>query len=62
MPFLFQLKGRTAIMIAHRLSTIREADKIIVLDHGKILEQGNHEELMKRQGVYYELVRAQYKI
>jgi ABC-type multidrug transport system fused ATPase/permease subunit len=56
------LKGRTAIMIAHRLSTIREADKIIVLDHGKILEQGNHEQLMEKQGVYYELVKAQYKI
>jgi ATP-binding cassette, subfamily B, multidrug efflux pump len=56
------LKGRTAIMIAHRLSTIREADKIIVLDHGKILEQGNHEQLMNNQGVYYELVKAQYKI
>jgi ATP-binding cassette, subfamily B, multidrug efflux pump len=56
------LKGRTAIMIAHRLSTIRDADKIIVLDHGKILEQGNHEQLMNKQGVYYELVKAQYKI
>ncbi|MDQ0975005.1 ATP-binding cassette subfamily B multidrug efflux pump [Neobacillus niacini] len=56
------LKGRTAIMIAHRLSTIREADKIIVLDHGEILEQGNHEQLMEKQGVYYELVRAQYKM
>jgi ATP-binding cassette, subfamily B, multidrug efflux pump len=56
------LKGRTAIMIAHRLSTIREADKIIVLDHGKILEQGNHEQLMEKQGVYYELVKAQYKM
>jgi ATP-binding cassette, subfamily B, multidrug efflux pump len=56
------LKGRTAIMIAHRLSTIREAEKIIVLDHGKILEQGNHEQLMEKQGVYYELVKAQYKM
>jgi ATP-binding cassette, subfamily B, multidrug efflux pump len=56
------LKGRTAIMIAHRLSTIREADKIIVLDHGKILEQGNHEQLMEKKEVYYELVRAQYKM
>jgi ATP-binding cassette, subfamily B, multidrug efflux pump len=56
------LKGRTAIMIAHRLSTIREADKIIVMDHGNILEQGNHEMLMGKQGVYYELVKAQYKM
>ena len=56
------LKGRTAIMIAHRLSTIREADKIIVLDHGHILEQGNHNILMAEQGVYYELVKAQYKM
>ncbi|MBV7507619.1 ABC transporter ATP-binding protein/permease [Bacillus sp. sid0103] len=56
------LKGRTAIMIAHRLSTIREADKILVLDHGNILEQGNHDTLMAKQGVYYELVKAQYKM
>jgi ATP-binding cassette, subfamily B, multidrug efflux pump len=56
------LKGRTAIMIAHRLSTIREADKIIVLDHGNILEQGNHDMLMAKQGVYYGLVKAQYKM
>ncbi|MFF2449598.1 ABC transporter ATP-binding protein [Neobacillus sp. NPDC058068] len=54
------LKGRTAIMIAHRLSTIREADKIIVLDHGNILEQGNHDTLMTKQGVYFELVKSQY--
>ncbi|MCM3117523.1 ABC transporter ATP-binding protein/permease [Neobacillus sp. MER 74] len=56
------LKGRTAIMIAHRLSTIREADNILVLDHGHILEQGNHEQLMAKQGIYYELVKAQYKM
>ncbi|MFB5196727.1 ABC transporter ATP-binding protein [Neobacillus sp. KR4-4] len=56
------LKGRTAIMIAHRLSTIREADNILVLDHGHILEQGNHEHLMAKQGIYYELVKAQYKM
>jgi ATP-binding cassette, subfamily B, multidrug efflux pump len=56
------LKGRTAIMIAHRLSTIREADKIIVLDHGNILEQGNHDTLMAKQGVYYGLIKAQYKM
>ncbi|MEH7086113.1 ABC transporter ATP-binding protein [Neobacillus drentensis] len=56
------LKGRTAIMIAHRLSTIREADNILVLDHGNIVEQGNHENLMAKQGIYYELVKAQYKM
>lgn len=54
------LKGRTAIMIAHRLSTIREADNIIVLEHGRLLEQGNHEELVDQRGEYYSLVRSQF--
>lgn len=56
------LKGRTAIIIAHRLSTIREADQIIVLDHGQIVEEGCHEALMNKRGVYYELVKAQYRM
>ncbi|MCE7794667.1 ABC transporter ATP-binding protein/permease [Salipaludibacillus sp. CUR1] len=56
------LKGRTAIMIAHRLSTIREADNIIVLEQGKILEQGNHDELMDQKGEYYSLVKSQFKV
>ncbi|MFK3959475.1 ABC transporter ATP-binding protein [Pseudalkalibacillus hwajinpoensis] len=56
------LEGRTAIMIAHRLSTIREADNIIVLDHGRILEQGNHTELMRKGGTYYELVKSQFNM
>lgn len=48
-------------MIAHRLSTIREADNIIVLEHGRILEQGNHEQLMQSKGgEYYELVKSQF--
>ncbi|SDJ18847.1 ABC transporter ATP-binding protein [Salimicrobium halophilum] len=56
------LEGRTAIMIAHRLSTIREADKIFVLEHGEILEEGSHDELMNRQGEYYELVKSQFQM
>ncbi|SDL78990.1 ABC transporter ATP-binding protein [Sediminibacillus halophilus] len=56
------LKGRTAIMIAHRLSTIREADQIIVLQHGKILEKGNHQELMQRRGEYFDLVKSQFQM
>jgi ATP-binding cassette, subfamily B, multidrug efflux pump len=54
------LKGRTAIIIAHRLSTIRDADKIFVLDHGSILEEGSHEELMDNKGQYFQLVKAQF--
>ncbi|MBP3041507.1 ABC transporter ATP-binding protein [Bacillaceae bacterium Marseille-Q3522] len=56
------LKDRTAIMIAHRLSTIREADHIFVLDHGNIMEQGNHDQLMDKKGYYYQLVKAQFKM
>jgi len=55
------LVGRTSFIIAHRLSTIRNADLIVVLDHGKIVEQGNHEELMKLQGQYHRLIEAQYR-
>jgi ATP-binding cassette subfamily B multidrug efflux pump len=56
------LAGRTAIIIAHRLSTIREADNIIVLDHGNIIEEGNHDKLMAYRGEYYDLVHAQFKV
>ena len=49
------MKGRTTFVIAHRLSTIRNADKIIVLEQGRIVEQGNHEELIEKKGRYYQL-------
>ncbi len=52
------MEGRTTILIAHRLSTVRSADCIAVLDHGEVLEQGTHEELMKSGGAYAELVKA----
>jgi len=53
------LKGRTAVVIAHRLSTIMRADKILVLYEGKVVEQGRHQELVDRRGMYYELVQKQ---
>ncbi|TDF99829.1 ABC transporter ATP-binding protein [Paenibacillus piri] len=55
------LAGRTSFIIAHRLSTIRSADKIIVLDHGVMMEQGTHEELLAQKGIYYGLIQAQYR-
>ena len=54
-------EGRTTIVIAHRLSTIRNADLIIALDKGEVLEHGSHDELMERKGLYYELVTAQQR-
>lgn len=54
------LEGRTSFVIAHRLSTIRKADRIFVIDKGTIVEMGNHEELMKKQGAYYQLYESQF--
>lgn len=55
-------KGKTAIVIAHRLSTVRHADKIIVLDKGKVVEEGNHTELVALRGEYYRLVKNQLEL
>ena len=55
------MKNRTVIVIAHRLSTIQNADKIVVINDGKIAEQGTHEELLKLRGAYYALYSMQFK-
>ncbi len=54
-------EGRTTIVIAHRLSTIRNADLIIGLEKGEVVEYGTHDDLMEKKGLYYELVTAQTK-
>ncbi len=55
------MEGRTSFIVAHRLSTIRNADRILVMRDGKIVEQGSHDELMAKQGFYFELYRSQYQ-
>lgn len=55
------MKGRTSIVIAHRLSTIEKADKILVLHHGQLREQGTHEELLQAGGIYHKLYQMQYR-
>lgn len=55
------MKGRTSFVIAHRLSTIRDADKVVVIDSGEIVEQGSHQELLDARGFYYRLYVSQFK-
>ncbi len=55
------MRSRTSFIIAHRLSTIRDADLILVMKDGDIIEQGNHEQLMKQQGFYAELYNSQFE-
>jgi archaellum component FlaF (FlaF/FlaG flagellin family) len=56
------ITGKTAIIVAHRLSTVKNADTIIVLENGEIVEQGNHNDLTKLRGKYYELVKNQLEL
>lgn len=55
-------KGRTVIVVAHRLSTVKNADQIVVLDEGRVVEIGNHTSLIERHGVYYNLVKNQLEL
>ena len=54
------MQHRTSIIIAHRFSTIRDADWIVVMDQGRIVESGSHETLLEKKGRYYDLYRTQY--
>jgi ATP-binding cassette subfamily B protein len=55
-------KGKTSVIIAHRLSTVQHADQIVVLEGGQIVELGNHQSLIEKQGVYYNLVKNQLQL
>ena len=56
------MQGRTVFVIAHRLSTVRNADAIMVLDHGRIVERGDHEELLRQKGMYYQLYHGMFEL
>jgi ATP-binding cassette, subfamily B, multidrug efflux pump len=54
------MHGRTAFVIAHRLSTIRQADQVLVINHGRIIERGTHDSLLAQRGFYYDLYMGQF--
>jgi len=56
------LRGRTSFVIAHRLSTIRDADQVIFIEQGRIAERGTHDELLAKQGLYYDLYMSQFRV
>ena len=55
------LQGRTTLIIAHRLSTVRRADRVVVLDHGRVVESGSHAELLAQDGLYAKLYQGQFR-
>ena len=56
------MEGRTVFVIAHRLSTVRNADAILVLEHGQVVERGSHEALLAQQGEYYQLYNGMFEL
>ena len=61
MPCHYLFEGRTTLSIAHRLSTLKDADFLVVLDEGRITEEGTHKELLEEKGTYYKLMQLQTK-
>ena len=56
------MRGRTTLVIAHRLATVQQADRILVLDHGRLVEEGRHAELVKQGGLYARLAELQFTV